>query len=38
MTKLLIKVSNEELEKIKHKATGFSRLKDVEMLEEYFKA
>lgn len=34
----LFKVSNEELEKIKHKATGFSRLKDVEMLEEYFKA
>lgn len=34
----LFKVKEEELEKIKHKATKFAHLKDNEMLEEYFKA
>ena len=34
----LFKVKEEELEKIKHKATKFAQLKDNEMLEEYFKA
>lgn len=34
----LFKVKEEELEKIKNKATKFAQLKDTEMLEEYFKA
>lgn len=34
----LFKVNEDELEKIKHKATKFAQLKDSEMLEEYFKA
>jgi hypothetical protein len=34
----LFKVKEEELEKIKNKATKFANLKDSEMLEEYFKA
>jgi hypothetical protein len=34
----LFKVKEEELEKIKHKATKFAHLKDSEMLEEYFKS
>lgn len=34
----LFKVKEDELEKIKHKATKFAQLKDNEMLEEYFKA
>jgi uncharacterized tellurite resistance protein B-like protein len=34
----LFKFNDEELTKIKHKATKFANLKDVEMLEEYFKS
>lgn len=34
----LFKFNEEELTKIKHKATKFANLKDAEMLEEYFKS